>query len=487
MASAWVANPILEADAVAKSVYNPQPFHSKQRDNGAFFMTTHYDLIAIGGGSGGLSAAERAAMYGKRALVIERARLGGTCVNLGCVPKKVMWYGARTAHALANAADFGFDISQNDFDWSQLVARRNSYIQAINDWYTGYLQDSGIALERGEARLVGPREVEVNGHRYSADHLVIAPGGLPVVPDVPGAEYGITSDGFFALTEQPKRVAVVGAGYIGVELAGLLNALGSDVDMLIRGSGFLNGFDAILREGLMEEMVNAGVNILSNTWVERIEQADGGKLTIHCHGGHELTGFDTLIWATGRYPDTAGLNLAAAGVEANPQGFIPTDEFENTNVPGIYAVGDVTGRAALTPVAIAAARRLCDRIFNNQPDRRLEYDNIPTVVFSHPPIGTVGLSEEKAQERYGVESVKTYETRFTPMAYAFARHPHRTAMKLVCHGPQEKVVGVHILGDGADEMLQGFAVAVKMGATKRDFDNTVAIHPTSAEELVTMR
>lgn len=449
-------------------------------------MTQHYDLIAIGGGSGGLSAAERAAVYGKKAAVIERGRLGGTCVNVGCVPKKVMWYGAHLAHALDEARDYGFDLARHGFDWTTLVEKREAYIDGINTWYHGYLADSNIDEIVGTARLVDAHTVEVEGKRYSADHIVIAPGTEPVVPDIPGAEHGITSDGFFALTEQPKRVAVVGSGYIAVELAGLLQALGSEVSLLIRRETVLGNFDAMLRETLMEEMLGAGINLLSSMQIERVEKLAGGSLTLHCSGGHILTGFDCLIWAVGRAPNVADLNLAAAGVAHDAQGYIPTDPFQNTNVPGVYAVGDITGRAALTPVAIGAARRLSDRLFDNQPQRRLDYETIPTVVFSHPPIGTVGLSEDEARAIHG-DAVKVYSSRFTPMYYAFTRHSMKTAMKLVCVGAQEKVVGVHIIGLGADEMLQGFAVAVRMGATKKDLDNTVAIHPSSAEELVTMR
>lgn len=450
-------------------------------------MTKHYDLIAIGAGSGGLSAAERAALHGKKAAVIEAGRIGGTCVNVGCVPKKVMWNAATIAGALRDATDYGFDVLVNDFDWEQLVDARERYIRNINDWYGNYLEESGIDLIAGYGRFVDAHTLEVDGQRYSADHIVVAPGGAPLIPAIPGAEHGIDSNGFFAQRAQPKRVAVVGGGYIAVELAGLLNALGSEVALLLRRQHFLGHFDAMLRETLMEEMVNHGVNILPNINVERVEKDTDGRLNLHCSGGHVLNGFDTLIWAIGRAPQTAGLNLAAAGVACDAHGYIPTDAYQNTNVPGIYAVGDVTGRAQLTPVAIAAARRLADRLFGGQPERKLDYENIPTVVFSHPPIGTVGLSEEEARVRYGAESVKVYQTRFTPMYHAFTRHGSKTAMKLVCVGVQEKVVGVHIIGIGADEMLQGFAVAVKMGATKRDFDNTVALHPTSAEELVTMR
>ena len=449
-------------------------------------MGKHYDLLAIGGGSGGLSAAERAAMYGKKAAVVEMGKMGGTCVNVGCVPKKVMWNAASVAHALRDAKGYGFDVMVNNFDWAQLVKGREAYIQGINDWYGNYLTDSNIDWLKGAAKFVDANTLEVNGEQFTADHIVISPGGRPMIPNIPGAEHGMTSDGFFALSEQPKRVAIVGAGYIAVELAGLLKALGSEVDLLLRRQHFLANFDAMLRETLMEEMVNEGVNILPNINLEKVEKGEDGKLTLTAQSGHIMQGFDTLIWAIGREPLTADLNLAAAGVEMDERGFIPTDEFQNTNVPGVYAVGDATGRAQLTPVAIAAARRLGDRLFNNQPERHLSYENIPTVMFSHPPIGTVGLTEEEAREQHG-DAVKVYQTRFTPMYHALTDHKSATAMKLVCVGAEEKVVGIHMIGHGVDEMLQGFAVALKMGATKKQFDETVAIHPTSSEELVTMR
>ncbi len=449
-------------------------------------MSKHYDLLAIGGGSGGLSAAERAAMYGKKAAVVEMGKMGGTCVNVGCVPKKVMWNAASIAHALRDAKGYGFDVMVNDFDWGTLVKGREGYIQGINDWYGNYLTDSNIDWLKGSAKFVDANTLEVNGEQFTADHIVISPGGRPMIPDIPGAEHGITSDGFFALTEQPKRVAIVGAGYIAVELAGLLNALGSEVDLLLRRQHFLASFDAMLRETLMEEMVNDGVNILPNINLDKVEKGEDGKLTLTAQGGHILQGFDTLIWAIGREPLTADLNLGAAGVEMDERGFIPTDEFQNTNVSGIHAVGDATGRAQLTPVAIAAARRLGDRLFNNQPERRLDYENIPTVMFSHPPIGTVGLTEGEAREQHG-DAVKIYQSRFTAMYNAVTDHKPKTALKLVCVGAEEKIVGIHMIGHGVDEMLQGFAVALKMGATKKQFDDTVAIHPTSSEELVTMR
>ena len=449
-------------------------------------MSKHYDLIAIGAGSGGLSVAERAALHGQRCAVVEAGPLGGTCVNVGCVPKKVMWFGAGLAHALDDAAGYGFSVPDHRFDWSRLKAARDGYVGGINDWYGTYLADSGIDLLRGTARLVDARTVMVDGTACHADHVVIATGGEPLVPDLAGAGHGITSDGFFALEAQPRRVAIVGSGYIAVELAGLLNGLGSEVSLLLRREHLLKSFDAMLREALMEAMVDAGVNILTTTEVHEVRRHQDGTLNLIGGKGQSLGGFDALIWAIGRRPRTAGLGLEAAGIEVDPRGFVSTDAYQNTNVAGVYALGDVTGRAALTPVAIAAGRRLADRLFGGQPERRLDYDLIPTVVFSHPPIGTVGLTETQARATHGA-AVKVYQTRFTAMYHALAPHPVATAMKLVCVGAQEKIVGCHIIGPGADEMLQGFAVALRMGATKRDFDDTVAIHPTSAEELVTLR
>jgi glutathione reductase (NADPH) len=449
-------------------------------------MSKHYDLIAIGAGSGGLSVAERAALHGQRCAIVEAGPLGGTCVNVGCVPKKVMWFGASLAHALDDAAGYGFSIPDHSFDWGRLKAARDGYVGGINDWYGTYLADSGIDLLRGTARLVDAHTVAVDGTTCHADHVVIATGGEPQVPDLAGAGHGLTSDGFFALEAQPRRVAIVGSGYIAVELAGLLNGLGSEVSLLLRREHLLKSFDAMLREALMEAMVDAGVNILTTTQVHEVRRHQDGTLNLIGGKGQSLGGFDALIWAIGRQPRTAGLGLEAAGIEVDPRGFVPTDAYQNTNVAGVYALGDVTGRAALTPVAIAAGRRLADRLFGGQPERRLDYDLIPTVVFSHPPIGTVGLTEEQARAAHGA-AVKIYQTRFTAMYHALVPHPVATAMKLVCVGAQEKIVGCHVIGPGADEMLQGFAVALRMGATKRDFDDTVAIHPTSAEELVTMR
>jgi glutathione reductase (NADPH) len=449
-------------------------------------MTQHYDLIAIGGGSGGLSAAERAARYGASCAVVEKGPLGGTCVNVGCVPKKVMWFGAGIAHTLEEAAAYGFRIGDKRFDWGELKASRDAYVRGINDWYHTYLSDSNIDEIVGEARFLDKRTIEVAGQHYSADHIVIAPGGAPTIPDTEGAELGISSDGFFALEQLPRRTAVVGSGYIAVELAGMLNALGSDVTMLLRREHLLRTFDATLRENLMEEMLGDGIDILARTQVKKVLRESDGSLCIECENRQRLEGFDELIWAIGRHPLTRQLNLEAAGVVVDDRGYIPTDKFQQTNVEAIYAVGDVTGQPQLTPVAIAAARRLSDRLFGGMSERYLPYENIPTVVFSHPPIGTVGLTESVARDLHG-DSVKVYQTRFTAMYNALTERKQKTAMKLVTVGAQEKVVGCHVIGPGADEMMQGFAVAMRMGATKKDFDDTVAIHPTSAEELVTMR
>ncbi len=445
-----------------------------------------YDLIAVGAGSGGLSVAERAAAYGAKCAVVESGKIGGTCVNVGCVPKKVMWFGANLAHALADAKDYGFDLQNNGFDWNHLVTKRENYISGINNWYHNYLADSNIDELQGFASFVDSNTVDVDGKQYTAKHIVISPGTTPTVPDIPGAEHGITSDGFFALEHCPKKVAIVGSGYIAVEVAGVLNALGSDVCMYLRKQHVLRTFDAMLRETLLEQMLDQGIDILPRTQITEITKEADGTLTITDDKGNKATGFNEIIWAIGRHPNTEGMNLQAINLDVDEQGYIQTDLFQNTNVDGVFALGDVTGRAPLTPVAIAAGRRLGDRLYNNQKDRHLDYKMIATVVFSHPPIGTVGLTEEEARKEHG-DAVKIYQTRFTAMYNSMTSHEVPTAMKLVCIGAQEKVVGCHIIGPGSDEMLQGFAVAMRMGATKKDFDDTVAIHPTSAEELVTMR
>ncbi len=449
-------------------------------------MAERFDLISLGGGSGGLAAAQRAALHGARCAVVESGRLGGTCVNVGCVPKKVMWHAADIAHALEDATGYGFRTDRVSFHWPTIKSVRDAYIRRLNGIYARSLTQNGVQLIEGTARLDGAGTVVVGGERYGADHIIVATGGFPTVPKLPGAHYGITSDGFFELEELPPRVAIVGAGYIAVELAGMLGALGAQVSMLLRRDQFLRTFDAMLRETLMENMLADGINVLPRTQVKGVERLEDGSLKIACDGATESLHVDTLIWAIGRSPRTAELNLASAGVEFEPDGTVPTDIYQNTNARGVYAIGDVTGRFLLTPVAIAAGRRLADRLFGGQTDRHLVYENIPSVVFSHPTIGTVGLTEDEARDRHG-EAVRVYQTRFTPLFYGPLEHKRRAAMKLVCVGPRERVIGCHVIGPGSDEMLQGFAVALRMGATKSDFDDTVAIHPTGAEELVTLR
>jgi len=437
-------------------------------------------MIAIGAGSGGLSAVERAAEYGKKCCVIEVKKVGGTCVNAGCVPKKVMWFAANTATQIKNAKGFGFDVEQKNFSWKALTKGRDNYIDNITSWWHGYLEKLGIDYIHGFGKLIDENTVSVNGEEYTADHIVLSPGGEPAIPHIEGAQYGITSDGFFELEDLPKKVAVIGGGYIGVELAGVLNALGSEVEIFCRADKLLRGFDSMIQNALDNDYTAHGITIHHGTQIDKVTE----NKTIFTNKG-EFSGFDQIIWAVGRNPMTQHLGLENAGVKCDQRGFIPTDKFQVTNVDNIFALGDATGREPLTPVAIAAGRRLSDRLYNGMTDRHLEYSNIATVVFSHPPIGVIGLTEDEANKKFN--KVKVYKSEFTPMADALLDHKTTTALKLVCEGDNEKIVGCHIMGHGADEMLQGFAVAIKMGATKKQFDDTVAIHPSSAEELVTMR
>jgi len=450
-------------------------------------MTQHFDYISIGAGSGGIASANRAARLGKKAAVIEAKHIGGTCVNVGCVPKKAMWYAGQIADALHYANDYGFKAPLQSFDWSTLVKNREAYIKRIHAAYERGFASNDVTVINGFAKFVDKNTLEVDGVLYTADHITIATGGRPSRPDIEGAEHGIDSDGFFALTEQPKKVAVVGAGYIAVELAGVLHALGSESHLLVRKEKPLRGFDDMLSDTLVEQMAKHGPTLHTMSVPTRVEKHSDGQLTIHLENGNSVGPVDSLIWAIGREPATDNINLEAAGVETNERGFIGTDKYQNTNVAGVYAVGDNTGRAQLTPVAVAAGRRLCERLFNNKPDEHLDYSNVATVVFSHPVIGTVGLSEQEAIAEYGQENVKVYNSQFTALYQAMTEdYRDPTRMKLVCVGKEEKIVGIHSIGFGSDELLQGFAVAMKMGATKADFDNTVAIHPTSAEEFVTM-
>lgn len=451
-------------------------------------MKYDYDVIAIGAGSGGLSVVERAAEYGKKCAVVEAKTIGGTCVNIGCVPKKVMWFGAHIAEALRDAKDFGFDAPLKGFSWAKLVEQREQYISNITNWYDGYMKEKNVDVLHGWGSFVDAHTISVDGKLYTAETIVIAPGGRPLIPnEVNNGELGITSDGFFALTEQPKKVAVIGSGYIAVELAGVLQALGTDTSILSRKDLVLRGFDDMIRETLTDAMIESGITKEYHFKVKSLARAADGTITVESDNGQQLTGYDQVIWAVGRETLTAPLVLENVGLSANGKGFIDVDDFHKTAVPNIYAIGDVTGQPQLTPVAIRAGRFLAERLYNNRPDLKLDLSAVPTVIFSHPPVGTIGLAEHDARSQYGHDNVHVYTSVFTPMRYAFTEHQIKTALKLVTVGEDERVVGVHIVGDGADEMLQGFAVAVQMGATKADFDATIAIHPSASEELVTMR
>jgi glutathione reductase (NADPH) len=450
-------------------------------------MKQDVDFLVIGGGSGGIAAARRAAQYGARTTLVEAGRLGGTCVNVGCVPKKVMWNASRLSETLEDMTDYGFSVDRSQFDWSTLKGSRDAYVGRLNEVYRRNLDQAGVETIAGWAQFENPRTVRVEGKRIGAQHILIATGGVPSIPSLPGAELGISSDGFFDLERQPQRVVIVGAGYIATEFAGVLNALGSDVTLVLRKNSVLRTFDHVLRQTVMDQMRNDGIRILTQTQIDRITADDTARLRINYANEIGPDDVDCLIWAVGRHSNVTELGLGAAGIQTNTDGFIPTDNFQNTTVEHIYAVGDVTGRQALTPVAIAAGRRLADRLFDNQTEARLEYDNIASVIFSHPPIGTVGLSEEQALETYGTNMINVYQNQFTDMYHAITTRKPPTVVKLVTVGSEEKIVGCHVIGHGADEIIQGFAVAVKMGATKAHFDNTVAIHPTAGEELVTLR
>ncbi|KUJ71239.1 glutathione-disulfide reductase [Thiomicrospira sp. WB1] len=451
-------------------------------------MQYDYDVIAIGGGSGGLSVVERAVEYGKKCAVVEAKKMGGTCVNVGCVPKKVMWFGSHIAEALRDAPDFGFHVEQKGFDWGKLVEQRETLIGNITEWYAGYFDELGIDVLEGWGRFVDAHTIEVDGRHFTAETIVVAPGGKPLIPnETENAELGITSDGFFALKEQPKKVAVIGSGYIAVEIAGVLQALGTDVSLLSRKDLVLRGFDDMIRETLTDAMIESGVHKEYHFKVKKLQKAEDGTLIVESEDGQHLEGFDQVIWAVGRETVTEPLGLENVGLSVNGKGYLEVDDYHQTAVPNIYAIGDVTGQAQLTPVAIRAGRYLAERLYNNQPGLKMDLSKVPTVIFSHPPVGTIGLPEHEARAQYGHDNVEVYTSIFTPMRNAFTAHQVKTALKLVCVGEEQTVVGLHVVGEGADEMLQGFAVAVQMGATKADLDATIAIHPTSSEELVTMR
>ncbi|MGG5311067.1 glutathione-disulfide reductase [Enterococcus sp. DIV1304_2] len=445
-----------------------------------------YDYIVIGGGSGGIASANRAGMHGAKVLLIEGNELGGTCVNVGCVPKKVMWQASTILETIErDASSYGIQADVKHVDFKELVEKREKYIDFLHGAYQRGLDSNNVEAIKGYARFVDSQTVEVNGESYQANHILIATGGKPSKMMIPGGEYAIDSNGFFALTELPKSTIVLGAGYIAAELSGVLNGLGSEVMWAYRKERPLRTFDKMLSDNLIEMYQEAGIHTYANFTASEITK-NGDIYKVTFENGETLMA-ECVLFAGGRVPNTDALGIEKTNVELDEKGFIKVDKFQNTTDSHIYAIGDVIGKIDLTPVAIAAGRRLSERLFNGKENSYLDYDLVPTVVFTHPPIATIGLTEEQALTTYGEGQLKIYRSRFTPMYFALNDYRQKCEMKLICVGEEEKIVGLHAIGVGVDEMLQGFAVAIKMGATKADFDNTVAIHPTGAEEFVTMR
>jgi len=473
---------------------------ARNRAGPALMADETFDYLVIGGGSGGIASGRRAAAHGAKVAVIERDRLGGTCVNVGCVPKKVMFNAATVHEMIEQASGFGFQIDGYKFDWASLKEKRDAYVKRLNGIYRNNLGNSGITEIVGDATFVGPKEVKVGDKTYSGKNVLIAVGGKPDMPDIPGIELGINSDGFFELESLPKRCAVVGSGYIAVELAGVLQALGSQVDLFIRGELPLRSMEPDIVQQLVDEMSAIGVTWVQGEIAELSGSADGLK-TAKLKSGAEHSGYDEIIFAIGRSPVTDTLNLDKAGVEVTARGEVVVNDASETSAEGVYAVGDIiTGAIQLTPVAIAAGRLLSDRLFNGVPleQTKMDYDMVPTVVFSHPTIAVMGLTEAQAAERYGADAVTCHKSTWVNMMYsreflvdgglgtADSPKPPFTKAKIVCVGEEQRVVGLHMIGMAVDEILQGFGVAIKMGATKADFDSIVALHPTSAEEIVTI-
>ena len=460
----------------------------------------HFEYLVIGGGSGGIASARRAAAHGAKVAVVERERLGGTCVNVGCVPKKVMFNAAHVKEIIEQAEGYGLSVGEVNFDWGKIKEKRDAYVKRLNGIYANNLGNSGITEIKGDASFVGPKEVKVGDKTYSGDKVLIAVGGTPTMPPIPGIELGSNSDGFFDMEKMPKRCAVVGSGYIAVELAGVLQGLGSQVDLFIRGEMPLRTMEPDVVSLLVDEMKAVGVNFVQGEINELTGTKDGPK-TCKLKSGAEHSGYDEVIFAIGRNPVTDSLNLASTGVETTAKGEVVVDDASRTTCEDIYAVGDIiTGAVQLTPVAIAAGRLLSDRLFNGLPleETKMDYEQVPTVVFSHPPLAVMGLTEAEAVDRYGADKVTVHKSTWVNMLYsreflvdgglgtAESPVPPKTRAKIVCVGPEQRVVGLHMVGLAVDEMLQGFGVAMKMGATKADFDSIVAIHPTSSEELVTI-
>ena len=447
-------------------------------------MTRHdFDLFIIGAGSGGVRAARLAGQRGLRVAVAEDAALGGTCVNLGCIPKKLYSFAAHYAESFEEAHGFGWTLAAPSFDWAVLKANRAAEIARLNRIYGELMTGVGVTLLRGRARLVGANAVEVNGVVHSAERIVVATGGWPVPADVPGGELAISSNEIFDLARFPKRLVVVGGGYIACEFASIFNGLGAEVTQLYRGEQILRGFDDEVRDFVAAEMKKKGVDIRIGTNMLGLVRTSGGAIRVALSGGGEIVA-DAVLCATGRAPNTAGLGLEALGVTLAPNGAVVVDENYRTSVPSIHAVGDVIDRVQLTPVALAEAMALIDHLYGDG-GRRVDYLHIPTAVFTHPNIGTIGLSERDARARF--ERVRVFRADFKPLRHTLSGSSERTLMKLVVDAANDRVVGLHMVGADAGETIQGFAVAMKAGATKATFDATLGIHPTAAEEFVTMR
>ncbi|MFK0087902.1 glutathione-disulfide reductase [Pseudomonas sp. NPDC090755] len=447
-------------------------------------MAYDFDLFVIGAGSGGVRAARFAAGFGAKVAVAESRYLGGTCVNVGCVPKKLLVYGAHFADDFEQAAGFGWSLEDAQFEWGKLIANKNREIERLNGIYRNLLVNSGVTLLEGHARLTGAHEVEVEGQRYSAEHILIATGGWPQVPDIPGKELAISSNEAFFLKDLPKRVLVVGGGYIAVEFAGIFQGLGAKTTLLYRGEMFLRGFDGGVRTHLKEELEKRGLNLEFNSDIARIERQDDGSLKATLKDGRERVA-DCVFYATGRRPMLDNLGLENTGVELDARGFIRVDDLYQTTEPSILAIGDVIGRVQLTPVALAEGMAVARRLFKPEQYRPVDYQNIPTAVFSQPPIGTVGLTEEQALEQ-GYK-VQIFESRFRPMKLTLTEVQEKTLMKLVVDADTDRVLGCHMVGPDAGEIIQGLGIALKAGATKQQFDETIGVHPTAAEEFVTLR
>ncbi|MBP9708168.1 MAG: glutathione-disulfide reductase [Oligoflexales bacterium] len=450
-------------------------------------MTSSFDYLVIGGGSGGIASANRAAMHGAKVALFEGQRLGGTCVNVGCVPKKVMYNAANLNDQISIMQDYGLFTELQVFDFGLLKKNRDAYVQRLNSIYANTLRNNGVTVIPHNAHFVDKYTLEAGGELYTAKHILLAVGGTPRMPKIPGIVHCINSDGFFELEHLPKKVAIVGSGYIATEIAGILNALGSEVFLFLRKETVIANFDSSLRDHLLLEMIDAGINIIKRFQVTSISKHQN-RMQLHGQDSKNIySDFDQVIIAIGRDPNTQTLGLDLASVDVNDEGNIVIDEFQNTTAPGIYAVGDITGHKQLTPVAIKAGRILSERLFNGQTTLKMEYDIIPTVMFTHPPLGTIGLTEEEAVNNFGRNQIKIFTSTFSNMYYALSDQRPKTFMKLITTGREQRIVGLHAIGHGVDEMIQGFAVAMKMGATKADFDRTVAIHPTASEEFVTMR